>query len=163
VHARELGGTWADIGEALSITPAEAEDRCREALVRWAEALDAPWAEAHGAVYSRMPDADPDFTIDYLDRWCLTDLAPTDAARSNARRHGVEEQMVSAGLPRHTHGHEDLAVAIVTGTTNAGTTPPTESGYTTALTSPPLSPCDVHATGSPRPAKLSRPPPRITC
>jgi hypothetical protein len=81
VHARELGGSWADIGEALSITAAEAEDRYREAIARWEEALDAPWVEAHGVVYSRMPDADPNFTIEYLDRWYLTHLAPTDAAR----------------------------------------------------------------------------------
>jgi hypothetical protein len=111
VHARELGGSWADIGDALSITTADAEDRYREAIARWEEALDAPWAEAHGVVYSRMPVADPDFTIDYLDRWCLTHLAPADAARSTARRHGVEEQMVSTGLPQHTLLTEMTSVA----------------------------------------------------
>lgn len=104
VHARELGGSWKDIGEALSITAAQAEERYREAITRWEEALDEPWGEAHGRVYSRMPDgaSEPDFTAGYLDRWCLTHLAPADAARSSARRDGTEEHMVSAGLPKHS-------------------------------------------------------------
>lgn len=117
VHAREIGGSWADIAEALSITEQEAQDRYREDIERWEDAVDRPWERSGAFLSSRLPEgcADPTQTADYLDRWCARHIPETAAARSLARDAGTEDRMVSANLPQHTslteltsvtrHGH----------------------------------------------------------
>lgn len=104
VHAREIGGTWAEIAEALSITEQDAQERYREEIERWEDALDRPWERSRAFLSSRMPQgcSDPAWTADYLDRWCTRHSHETDAARSFAKQDGIEDRMVSANLPKHT-------------------------------------------------------------
>lgn len=127
VHARELGGTWADIAEALSISEQEAQERYQEEVDRWEDVLDRPWERSGAFLSSRMPEgcSDPAWTADYLDRWCARHIPEASAARSLARDAGTEDRMVSAGLPKHTaltemtsvlrHGRYLLDAGITTG------------------------------------------------
>lgn len=104
VHAREIGGSWEDIGEALGITADEAEQSYTEVVERWEHALDEPWETSGTFLSSTLPSgvSDPDFTIGYLDRWCLTHMPADHASRGLARGDGTEDRMVSANLPAHT-------------------------------------------------------------
>jgi hypothetical protein len=103
VHAREIGGSWADIAEALCVSEREARERYGEEIERWEDALDRPWARSGSFLVSRMPgDADPAWTVAYLDGWCSRHIPEDDSARSLARDAGTEDRMVSASLPKHT-------------------------------------------------------------
>jgi hypothetical protein len=82
--------------------------RFTEAVEQWEDALDVPVERAGRYLASRLPEgaSDPAETIIYLDRWCTRhlpqDCAAQHTAPHNARYGGVEDRMVSAGLPRHT-------------------------------------------------------------
>ena len=116
VYARERGASWADIGQSLGITRQSAHERFAERERAWVDALDRPFTlgEIAGStgvqtvVVTRLPDAlgDPDFTIDYLDKWCAEHIATVPNAST-----GVESaKMVSAKLPRHTRFTEMASV-----------------------------------------------------
>jgi hypothetical protein len=104
VYARERGGRWDDIAEALNLTAEQARDHYTAAIDQWEDALNRPWERSGRFLSSRMPDGTtkPDETIANLDQWCLRHLADNDGARHNARHEGIEDRMVSATLPEHT-------------------------------------------------------------
>jgi hypothetical protein len=104
VYARERGGRWADIAEALATTAAQARDQYAAVVDQWADALNRPWERSGRFLASRMPDGttEPDQTAADLDQWCLRHLDENSGARHNARHDGIEERMVSANLPEHT-------------------------------------------------------------
>jgi hypothetical protein len=104
VYARERGGRWDDIAEALNLTADQAHDTYTAAIDQWEDALNRPWERSGRFLSSRMPDGttEPDQTAADLDQWCLRHLEENDGARHNARHAGVEDRMVSANLPEHT-------------------------------------------------------------
>jgi hypothetical protein len=104
VYARERGGNWADIADALSVTEQQASERYSTNIDAWEDALNRPWERSGRFVSSRMPSgtAEPGETAAYLDQWCARHMKPNDGARHNARRVGIEDRMVSANLPGHT-------------------------------------------------------------
>lgn len=104
IYARERGGTWTTIAEALDITAEQARDQYTATVNRWENALDQPWQRAGRFLASRMPDGttEPDHTATDLDRWCLRHLDEHNGTRHNARHDGIEGRMVSANLPHHT-------------------------------------------------------------
>ncbi len=113
VYARERGGNWADIAEAMCVTDQQARERYSKTLASWEDALDQPWERSGPFLSSRMPSgtAEPDETATYLDRWCSRHLEPNDGARRNARQEGAEDRMVSANLPDHTSVTEIASLA----------------------------------------------------
>jgi hypothetical protein len=104
VYARERGGRWDDIAEALNLTADQARDHYIAAIKQWEDALDRPWERSGRFLASRMPDGttEPDETAADLDRWCLRHLEENNGAWHNARHAGIEDRMVSANLPEHT-------------------------------------------------------------
>lgn len=104
VYARERGGNWASIAEALDTTEQQARDQHTPTVDRWEDALDRPWERSGRFLASRMPDGttDPAASAADLDQWCLRHLEPNSGARHNARAEGIEDRMVSATLPEHT-------------------------------------------------------------
>jgi hypothetical protein len=104
VYARERGGSWDDIAEALNLTAEQARDQYTATIDRWDDALNRPWERSGRFLASRMPDGttEPDETAADLDQWCLRHLEEYDGARHNARHDGIEDRMVSANLPEHT-------------------------------------------------------------
>lgn len=104
VYARERGGTWTTIAEALDVKPEQARDQYTATVDRWEDALDQPWERSGRFIASRMPDCttEPDQSMADLDRWCLRHLEDDSGARHNARHDGTEDRMVSANLPKHT-------------------------------------------------------------
>jgi hypothetical protein len=104
VYARERGGRWGDIAEALNLTAEQARDLYTAAIDQWEDALNRPWERSGRFLASRMPDGttEPDGTATDLDQWCLRHLEETDGARHNARHDDTEDRMVSANLPKHT-------------------------------------------------------------
>jgi hypothetical protein len=104
IYARERGGTWSTIAEALDTTPEQAQERYTGTLDRWDNALDQPWERSGRFLASRMPDGttDPDQTAADLDQWCLRHLEDNHGSRHNARHDGIEDCMVSANLPKHS-------------------------------------------------------------
>jgi hypothetical protein len=104
VYARERGGRWEDIAEALNLTADQARDQYTAAIDQWEDALNRPWERSGRFLSSRMPDGttEPDETAAALDQWCLRHLDENDGARHNARHDGIEDRMVSANLPEHT-------------------------------------------------------------
>ncbi len=104
VYARERGGHWDDIAEALNLTAQQARDQHTAAIEQWEDALNRPWERSGRFLASRMPDGttEPDETAADLDQWCLRHLEDNHGARHNARHDGTEDRMVSANLPQHT-------------------------------------------------------------
>jgi hypothetical protein len=104
VYARERGGRWDDIAEALNLTAEQARDHYTVAIEQWEDALNRPWERSGRFLSSRMPDGttEPDATAADLDQWCLRHLEENHGARHNARHEGIEDRMVSANLPEHT-------------------------------------------------------------
>jgi hypothetical protein len=104
VYAREHGGTWTTIAEALDTSAEQARDQYTATVDRWENALDQPWERSGRFLSSRMPDGttDPDASAADLDQWCLHHLEEHSGARHNARHDGTEDHMVSANLPKHT-------------------------------------------------------------
>lgn len=104
VYARERGGRWDDIAEALNLTAEQARDRYTAAIEQWEDALNRPWERSGRFLSSRMPDGttEPDETAADLDHWCLRHLEENNGARNNAGYEGVEDRMVSGNLPKHT-------------------------------------------------------------
>lgn len=104
VYARERGGRWDGIAEALNLTADQARDHYTVAIEQWEDALDLPWERSGRFLVSRMPDGTtkPDETAAGLDQWCVQHLAENHGARDNARHAGIEDRMVSANLPEHT-------------------------------------------------------------
>jgi hypothetical protein len=104
VYARERGGRWDDIAEALNLTADQARDQHMAAIDQWEDALNRPWERSGRFLASRMPDGttEPDETAADLDQWCLRHLDENNGARHNARHAGIEDRMVSANLPEHT-------------------------------------------------------------
>jgi hypothetical protein len=103
VYARERGGRWEDIAEALYVTAEQARDQYTDAIDQWEDALNRPWESSGRFLSSRMPDGttEPDETAADLDHWCLRHLEENHSARYNARHDGIEDRMVSASLPEH--------------------------------------------------------------
>lgn len=112
VHARERGGDWQEIGEALDVTAEQAKDQYSETVEQWEDALDRPWERSGQFLYSRLPSglSDPDETAAYLDRWCARHLDETSGTRHNAEHEGTADRMVSANLPKHTPVTESNSV-----------------------------------------------------
>ncbi|TDV41694.1 hypothetical protein [Actinophytocola oryzae] len=104
VNARERGGRWDDIAEALNLTAEQARDQYTATIDQWEDALNRPWERSGRLLASRMPDGttEPDETAADLDQWCLRHLEENHGARHNPRHDGIEDRMVSANLPRHT-------------------------------------------------------------
>jgi hypothetical protein len=104
VYARERGGRWGDIAEALDTTAEQARDRYTVVVDQWEDALDRPWERSGRFLASRMPGGttEPDQTAADLDRWCSQHLEENSGTRHNARHDGIEDRMVSANLPQHT-------------------------------------------------------------
>lgn len=104
VYARERGGRWDDIAEALDLTAEQARDRYTATVDRWEDALDRPWERSGRFLASRMREGttEPDQTAADLDRWCLRHLEENSGTRHNARHDDIEDRMVSANLPQHT-------------------------------------------------------------
>ncbi len=108
VYARERGGQWDDVAEALNLTIDQARDQYTATIHQWEDVLNRPWERSGRFLASRMPDGttEPDRTAADLDQWCLRHLEENHGARHNARhnaRHdGTEDRMVSANLPEHT-------------------------------------------------------------
>lgn len=101
VHARQSGGSWAEIADALSLTEDQARERYTPVVDHWRDALTQPEQYGGEVVVSRLPAGarEPDRTAHHLDRWCADHLPPTSAARQAAHREGITDQMVSAQLP----------------------------------------------------------------
>lgn len=104
VYARERGGNWPTIAEALDTSEDQARDQWAPTLEHWESALDRPWERSGRFLAGRMPDGttEPEQTAAELDQWCLRHLDEHDGARHNARAEGIEDRMVSATLPQHT-------------------------------------------------------------
>jgi hypothetical protein len=104
VYARERGGAWTTIAEALDTTAEQARDQYTATADRWEDALDRRWEHSGRFLASQMPDGttNPDRTAADLDEWCLRHLEESSGARHNARHDGIEDRMVSAILPEHT-------------------------------------------------------------
>lgn len=104
VYARERGGRWDDIAEALNLTADQARDTYTAAIEQWEDALNRPWERSARYLASRMSDGttEPDQIAADLDQWCLRHLEENHGARHNARHDGIEDSMVSANLPEHT-------------------------------------------------------------
>jgi predicted transcriptional regulator len=104
VYARERGGTWSDIAEALDITTEQVRDHYTATVENWEDALNRPWERSGLFLSSRMPDGttEPDQTAVDLDQWCLRHLDEYSGTRHNARHDGIEDHMVSVNLPKHT-------------------------------------------------------------
>jgi hypothetical protein len=102
VHGRDRGGSWEDIGAALDITADDAESQYSSLLTEWEDSLDRPSEQSGQFLSSRLPSGlfDPDFTVGYLDKWCVRHV--DDGARGNADAKGEVAQMVSANLPKHS-------------------------------------------------------------
>jgi hypothetical protein len=100
LYARERGGSWSDIADALGITAGQARDRYTAALDHWDDALNQPWERSGRFLSSRMPDGttEPDQTAADLDQWCLRHLEENSGTRHNARHDGIEDRMVSGNL-----------------------------------------------------------------
>lgn len=101
VHAREIGGSWTEIGDALALTDDQAREGYAAVLDHWEETLYQPWQHTGEVVVSRLPAGarDPERTAHQLDRWCEERLPSTSAALQAARREGVADCMVTAHLP----------------------------------------------------------------
>ena len=104
VYARERGGQWDDIAEALNLSVEQARHQYTAAIEQWEDALNRPWERSGRYLANRMPDGttEPDQTAADLDQWCLRHLEENDGARHNARHDDIEDRMVSANLPQHT-------------------------------------------------------------
>jgi len=104
VYARERGGRWDDIAEALNLTAEQARDRYTAAIGQWEDALNRPWERFGWFLGSRMPDGttEPVENAADLDQRCLQHLEENHGTRRNARQDGTEDRMVSANLPQHT-------------------------------------------------------------
>ena len=104
VYARERGGWWDDIAEALNLTAEQARDQYTATIDQWEDALNRPWERSGRFLSSRMPDGttEPDQTAADLDQWCLRHLEDNHGAWRNTRHDGIEDRMVSANLPDHT-------------------------------------------------------------
>ncbi|MFC4859391.1 hypothetical protein [Actinophytocola glycyrrhizae] len=104
VYARERGGRWDDIAEAVNLTADQARDQYTPVIGDWEDALNRPWERTGRFLSSRMPDGttEPDETAADLDQWCLRHLEDNSGARHNARHGGIDDRMVSANLPEHT-------------------------------------------------------------
>ncbi|HEY0691755.1 MAG TPA: hypothetical protein VGD71_22270 [Kribbella sp.] len=104
VYARERGGRWVDLAEALNLTAEQAREQYAAAIEQWEDALNRPWERSGRFLSSRMPDGttEPDETAADLDQWCVRHLEENHGDRHNARRDGIEDRMVSANLPEHT-------------------------------------------------------------
>lgn len=103
VHARESGVSWTEIGERHGeISKQSAQERYKDALAEWEDALDRPWEHSGAFLGTRLPEglADPAFTTNHLDQWC-TEHAP-DSLQYLAEHKGIADQLVSANLPAHT-------------------------------------------------------------
>jgi hypothetical protein len=100
VYARERGGRWDDIAEALNLSVEQARDQYTAMIDLWEDALNRPWERSGPFLASRMPDGatEPDETAAALDKWCLRHLP----ANGGTRHDGIEDRMVSANLPKHT-------------------------------------------------------------
>lgn len=129
VYARERGGNWADIADAMSITEQQVSERYSTSPDAWEDALNRPWERSGRFLSSRMPSgtAEPGETAAYLDQWCARHLNSNDGARHNARHDGIEDRMVSANLPGHTPVTE---IASLTRTAAYLTQPGTETTTT---------------------------------
>ncbi|MFL6122972.1 hypothetical protein [Actinophytocola sp.] len=104
IYARERGGRWDDIAEALNVAAGQARDQYTAAIEQWEDALNRPWERSGRFLASRMPDGttEPDETAADLDQWCLQHLKQNHGARHNAHNDGLEDHMVSANLSKHT-------------------------------------------------------------
>jgi hypothetical protein len=104
VYARERGGRWDDIAEALNLTAEQTRDQYTRAIEQWKDTLNRPWERSGWLLISRMPDGttEPNEAGADLDQWCLRHLEDNDGGRHNARRAGTEDRMVSANLSEHT-------------------------------------------------------------
>lgn len=111
VHARQLGGTWSEIADALAVTEDIARGRYTAVLDLWHHTLAQPEQYCGEVVVSRLPAGarEPDRSAHQLDQWCAEHLPPTSAARQTARREGITDRMVSAHLPTHLAPAELLA------------------------------------------------------
>jgi hypothetical protein len=56
VYARERGGSWTTIAEALAISAEQAPRAVPATVDRWEDALDRPWERSGRFLASRMPD-----------------------------------------------------------------------------------------------------------
>ena len=76
VYARERGGTWSTIAEALDTSEQQARDQYTPTVERWEDGLDRPWERSGRFLSSRMPDGttDPEASAADLDQWCLRHL-----------------------------------------------------------------------------------------
>lgn len=102
VTARERGVSWEAIGEDHGgITRQSAQERYRDTVAAWEDALDRPWERVGRHLSSRLPSglADAEVTLRYLDEWCAQH-AP-DSTRRLAEDDGIADRMVSANLPTH--------------------------------------------------------------
>ncbi|WP_017972452.1 hypothetical protein [Actinopolyspora halophila] len=103
VHARENGVSWTEIGDRHGeISKQSAQERYKDVLAEWEDALDRPWTHSGRFLNCRLPEglSDPSFTANTLDQWC-TRHAP-DSTQRLAERDGVADRMVAANLPAHT-------------------------------------------------------------
>jgi hypothetical protein len=109
VYARECGGLWADIAEAVETTAAQAREEYTAVVDQWEDALNRPWERSGRLPASRMPDGttELDQAAADLGQWCPRHLDENSGARHNARHDGIEERMVSSNLPEHTPGDRD--------------------------------------------------------
>jgi hypothetical protein len=105
VYARERGGIWTTIAYTLNITAEQPRDQYHPTVDQWDDALDRPWEHSGRFLVGRMSDGttEPDQTAADLDKWCLRHLDENSGTRHNARQDGIEDRMVSASLPQHTH------------------------------------------------------------
>lgn len=101
VHACEIGGSWAEIADALALTADQAQERYATVIGQWQDTLAQPWQMNGSVLVSRLPAGarEPDQSARQLDQWCQHHVPPTSAARQSARRDGAIDRMVSAHLP----------------------------------------------------------------
>ncbi|TCO46448.1 hypothetical protein [Actinocrispum wychmicini] len=104
VYARERGGRWVDIADALDTTIEQARDQYAAVVDQWEDALDRPWERPGRFLASRLPGGttEPVETAAELDDWCQGHMEKNSGTRHNARHDGIEDRMVSANLPSHT-------------------------------------------------------------
>jgi hypothetical protein len=80
VYARERGGRWDDIAEALNLTAEQARDQYTATIAQWGDALNRTWEGSGRFLSSWMPDGttQPDQTAaDSTSGTCGTRRRPT--------------------------------------------------------------------------------------
>jgi hypothetical protein len=74
VYARERGGRWGDIAEAVQSTAEQARDQYAALVDQWEDALNRPWERSGRFLASRMPDGTTVLALTESDQCCSSNV-----------------------------------------------------------------------------------------